>query len=67
MTNFELIQDLLQRVETIENDLSYLREGSEPLTAAAVDASITVIKKLYNKLKDVDQALEDEKMGYVLF
>ncbi len=67
MTNFELIKDLLQRVEAVENDLRYLRDTSEPLTINAIDASLSVIKELYQKLGDIDQALEDERMGYVLF
>ena len=67
MTNFELIEDLLGRVESVENDLLYLRDTSEPLTKGAIDASLIVIKELSRKLKDIDQALEDEKTGYVLF
>ena len=67
MTNFELIEDLLRRVESVENDLVYLRNTSEPLTIDAIDASFTVIKELYQKLRDIDRALEDEKTGYVLF
>ena len=67
MTNFELIEDLLRRVESVENDLVYLRDTSELLTKDAIDASLIVIKELTRKLKDIDQALEDEKTGYVLF
>jgi hypothetical protein len=67
MTNFELIENLLGRVESVENDLLYLRDTSEPLTMDAIDASLIVIKELSRKLKDIDQALEDEKTGYVLF
>jgi len=67
MTNSELIEDLLHRVDSVENDLVYLRDTSEPLTKGAIDASLIVIKELTRKLKDIDQALEDEKTGYVLF
>lgn len=67
MTNFELIEDLLRRVESVESDLVYLRDTSEPLTRDAIDSSLIVIKELSRKLKDIDQALEDEKTGYVLF
>ncbi|HNX25286.1 MAG TPA: hypothetical protein PKG60_14665 [Spirochaetota bacterium] len=67
MTNFELIQDLVKRVEEIESDLKYLRDSSEPLTSEAIDSSLSVIKELYRKLQNIDQALEDEKTGYILF
>lgn len=67
MTNFELIQDLVKRVEEIESDLKYLKDSSEPLTSEAIDSSLSVIKELYRKLQNIDQALEDEKTGYILF
>lgn len=67
MTNFELVEDLLRRIESVENDLVYLGDTSEPLTRSAIDASLIVIKELCRKLRDIDQALEDEKTGYILF
>jgi hypothetical protein len=67
MTNFELIQDIIQRIEGVENDLKDLRDTSEPVTTQAIDKSLIIIDELYRKLSDIDQALEDEKMGYVLF
>jgi len=67
MTNFELIQDLLLRINDVENDLKYLRETSLPVTAEAIDKSLQTIAELYRDLGDVDMALEKEKTGYVLF
>jgi hypothetical protein len=67
MTNFELMNDLVLRLRDMESDLEYLRDTSEPLTADAIDKSLTMITELYVKLKDIDKALEYEKMGYVLF
>jgi len=67
MTNFELIQDLIIRVKEVESDLLYLKDTSEPLTTDAIEKTILIIKELYDNLMTVDKALEDEKMGYVLF
>ena len=67
MTNFELINDLIKRIREVEDDLKYLRDKSEPLTTHAIDKSLSVIDELYLKLKDIDSALEEDKMGYVLF
>ncbi len=67
MTNFELIQDLLLRINDVENDLKYLRETSLPVTSGAIDKSLLTIAELCRNLGDVDMALEKEKTGYVLF
>ncbi len=67
MTNFELINDLVKRLEEMEYDLNCLKDCSEPLTKEAVNASLPLIKDLYQKLLDIDKALEEDKMGYVLF
>ena len=67
MTNFELIQDLIRRIQDVENDLRYLRDTAEPLTIDAIDKSLLNIKELGQSLCDIDMALEKEKTGYILF
>lgn len=67
MTNFELIQEHIQRIKEMEDDLKYLRETSEPATIEAIDNTLSVISVLYINFMKIDKALEDDKTGYVLF
>lgn len=65
MTNFELVQNLLQKVDQMENDLKSLRDNTGLLSKDAINSTLSTIIDLNQKLWDIDKALEKENMGNV--
>ena len=67
MTNFELVQNLLQRLEKMENDLKSLRDNTGQLSKEAINSTLSTVIDLNQNLWKIDKTLDEEGMGDVFF
>jgi len=67
MTNFELVQSLLQRLEQMESDLKSLRDNTDQLSKEAINSALSTVIDFNQKLWNIDKSLAKENMGDVAF
>ena len=67
MTNFELVQNLLQRLEQMESELKSLRDNTGQLSKEAINSTLSTVIDLNQNLWKIDKTLAAENMGDVVF
>lgn len=67
MTNFELVQNLLQRLEQMESELKSLRDNTGQLSKEAINSTLSTVIDLNQNLWKIDKSLADENMGDVIY
>lgn len=63
MTNFELVQNLLKKVDQIESDLKSLRDNVGMDSKKAINAALSITTDLNQKIWEIDKSLDKENLG----